>query len=370
MRKCSQCGRELEDGEKFCLECGAPALPVPEFPDSPEPDTPPEDTAPAAPPEQARTEPAPPPPMREKPRAGAPLNFGRRLLGLLLCIVILGLLAAASLVWDLRDNSSEARLRELLDEVDASQIMASELVPGAPARQRFSEWLVEQLDKSAGDLVSVTGRQMDEFLNYRGCKDFVAGVVADFLKDIYSGKSTEAVTRSDVSDLMKENEGYLSREWGIPADRTLRANLAQALEDSGALDRLSTEELRNEHPAVYYGLFLGCSWVALGLEAVLALVFLVLLGKTWKSARRALEGFGILLIVLGGLRALVALLARLLPGVWQTLLDGCYLLPTLTGSVLYGHILIPSVALLGAGAVLTSITALIGHAAARRAARQ
>ena len=304
----------------------------------------------------------------KQPRSGAPLNFWRRLLGVLLCIVLFALLLASSLIYDFRDYSTEDRLYDLLRNVKASSVMATDLNPFAEANLRFSQRIVDVLDVYLGDRLSITSRDMETFLDKSDFKAFFAERIAALLQDIDTGKSAVEFDRTDIVDLLKENADFLKSELDLVLDRGLRSEIAQALEDAGMLYYFRTDTIRQDLPEVYYGLRIGCSWVTFGILVLLALVFIWLLAKALKSFRRAMEGTGIVLIVLGLLRAVPALLAKLFPGFWETILGGNYLLSAATGEILFGHLLIPSVVLLGLGVLLTVICALIRSVRNKRAA--
>ena len=422
MKRCSQCDREYDDSMRFCPNCGSPlpsaeteplpaenepaaapessverGMPEPTWPEpisesrdaaeAPEeaPLTdqaaappwsapPPWESAPEEPPQapeeeskkakKARKEPKRrernvPGDGPEKGRGDKPLNFGLRLVGVALCIVLFCLLLASSLIYDIRDYSAESQLYDLLRTVKASSVMASDLNPAAVERQRLSQRIVDLLDEHVGDLLPLTSREMETFLDKSTFKDSLAEKSADFLKDIYAGKTTAEIDRVDITDLLKDNEAFFADEFDIKMDRSRRNSIAQSLENAGLLDHLSTEAIKQDTPALYYGLHLGCSWVALGIFVLLAILVIWLLAKSQRSFRRALEGIGIVLILLGLLRTVPALLAKLLPDFWQTILGGNYLLSAVTGEILFSHILIPSTAALGVGVVLTLICGLI-----------
>ena len=362
MKQCPKCAQECDENVKFCPNCGATFSPdgqqeaaADSLLDS--------ESVPVPPKEEPAS--SLPPLSEKKPKQRGP-GFVRGVLGVLLCALAFVLLAAASLIWDVRDFSSEAQLFRLLKEMDASEVMSTDIDPSAPRGERLAQWLTEELDRRTGEMLPLTSRQMEEFLNSEGCKSFLAQIGADFLRDIYSGKSTEALTRGDISDLLKENSAYFSEQFGIELNMETRTALAQALERSGALDRLSTAELRNQSPEAYYFLFLGCSWAALAVLVALAVLAVLLLGRAWKSATGAIRGLGIVLIVLGLLRCVLGLLAKLLPGMWQNAVDGNYLLSAVSGNILFYHTLLPSAVILAAGVLLTVIAVAIRRIRDRR----
>ena len=108
MKQCPQCALECEDHARFCPSCGT-SFPM----EGVELTLPEAETAPA--PEQngvsaeVSTLPIPPEPEKKPKRKGP--GFLRGVLGVLFCVLAFLLLLASSVIWDVRDFSSESKGR-------------------------------------------------------------------------------------------------------------------------------------------------------------------------------------------------------------------------------------------------------------------
>ena len=102
---------------------------------------------------------------------------------------------------------------------------------------------------------------------------------------------------------------------------------------------------------------------------LLAVLVFLLLCKLARGVLRPLRSLGILLCILGGLTALAAGFAKLLPDLWSGLLQAGYV-PGKASAALLGSQLPIFLGMLGLGVLLLVLVRLIRAGQARRAAKR
>ena len=421
MKYCAHCSREYPDSSTFCTQCGLPltegpaapavetaaAVPVVEAaaaepaveeaptiveaaPASIEIRIPvPEEPATPAPAAVAVAEAPPAPPVftpQEKiRRGGEKISVIRKIGAFFLCVLLFLFLLIPAMIYQVRDASTEAWLSNYLDKVSLSdQIDLDDF------GYVIEEWL-QDLDPELEDVeldLRDAGSEIDRFIKNADIKAFAAEKLAAYLDAIYSGVSGAVLTEDDVYDLLDENNALINEQLTEMVDELFgsgsgisvrisdseREDLAERifseLKDSDAYTYLRTKTLREEAPVVYYALSFGFSYIAAGVSLVLAVAVFFFLLKTLKSALRAANRSGIVLIVLGGLLSLLALVPKMdfLSDAWLSLFSDIDALALFAGDFLYTHLLV-DLGILGAGVLLTAVTGLALLIRKKRAAQ-
>lgn len=327
----------------------------------------------------------PPAPQEKIRRGGEKISAIRKIGAFFLCIPLFLFLLIPAVIYQVRDTSTEAWLSNYLDKVSLSDQIDLDEIGYA-----IEEWL-QELDPELEDVeldLREAGSEIDRFIRNAKIREFAARRLAAYLNDIYSGASSAVLTEDDISGLMDDNSALINDQLSEMVDelfgadsgisirltRAERADLAERifgeLEDSGAYAYLHTNTLREELPALYYTLRFGLSYIAAGLSLILAAAIFFCLAKTLKSALRAANRAGIVLIVLGGLLTLLALVPKmeLLSEPWLRLFNDADILALFAGDFLYTHLIV-DLGILGAGVLLTVATGLALMIRKKRAAQ-
>lgn len=408
MKHCTHCFREYMGDPKFCTQCGFPlaegpaesaaaaealaepvaeAAAVPEAPaESAAEETPAiVEAAPAAievrlpaSEEPAAVAVAETPPVlapQESIRRGEEkISVIRKIGAFFLCIPLFLFLLIPAVIYQVHNASTEVWLSNFLDKVSLSdQIDLNEI------GYAIEEWLQELdpgLENVELDLRDAKS-EINRFIKSAKIKEFAAQQLAAYFDDIYSGAAGAVLTEADISDLMDDNSALINDQLSEMVDDLFgsgsgisirltgaeRDDLAERifsrLKDSDAYTYLRTTTLRENVPVIYYILRFGLSYIAAGVSLVLAIALFFCLVKTLKSALRAVNRTGIVLIVLGGLLSLLALIPKMdfLSEVWLRLFNDADTLALFAEDFLYTHLIV-DLGILGAGVLLTAASCL------------
>lgn len=336
---------------------------------APSPVVPPQETftpvpPPVVPPQEA------PEPQEENRRDGNNIGFFRKAGAFFLCIPLFLFLLIPTMIYQVRDASTEAWISNYLEKVSTSDWIGFEGIGDA-----IEDWLqglapeLKNLEYDPSNEVS----EIDRLIDSADIKGFAAGRLASYLADLYSGASGTAFEADDISGLMEENSELINDQLtemveelfgsrsgvDIKLTRGNRNSLAKQLiglmEDTGVYDYLDTDTVKEETPVVYYGLRYGLSYIAGGVFLVLAILIFICLVKTLKSGLRATNRAGIVLIILGGALTLLALFPKLFGDLWLQLFDELHILALFAEEFFYTHILV-DLGILGVGVLLTVAT--------------
>ncbi|MBR6095848.1 MAG: hypothetical protein IKP82_02720 [Oscillospiraceae bacterium] len=316
---------------------------------------------------------APPEPKVKKPRplrdGSLPkLGFGRGLAYVLAGILLFLLLAAPLGVYIVRESSTEAGLNTLLADVRLSQIPAGDVIRGADPQQTVSGWLGDKLFALSKKL-DFTTEAVADFLDRSSLKDSAVRDLAAVLRDWFAGSGEHALGKAEYRAMIVENQGLFEDVFHKELPTELTPMLADLLVSSGLPTLPTQAELRQANPTLSTALQYGFSWVTVIVLLLLAVLVFLLLCKLARGVLRPLRSLGILLCILGGLTALAAGFAKLLPDLWSGLLQAGYV-PGKASAALLGSQLPIFLGMLGLGVLLLVLVRLIRAGQARRAAKR
>lgn len=373
MKLCPQCLIPYDDDQKYCSRCGSSLIEDPDAaPAAPEePETEPErelpeqpeiaEEAPAAPEiedfPEAEEEAAPPvqpePEPKKNPREEkkeerrrqklereaarrAPIGAGRRFLAVLLSVLLFVFAFAASLGAELRIATGAEGLKALLGELELGSLRVDPFFDDVDEELSLSGLLSEDLETVG---VSLSEKSVTKILRKSTLKDYLAEQLAEVFSDIYSGRSRYEFEVDDLAEelMNSKNQRAFERE-NLTLDRDSARTIARLIEGYGFGDILSRDEIREEYPSVYNALHFGLSVFTLG--GMLALI-LLLAGLIFKANKGrigySLGDIGGVLIAVGAVLGLAGLLAKLLPDLWQSLCFGEELAAQISGAVLISN---------------------------------
>ncbi|MCR4936401.1 MAG: hypothetical protein K5990_07990, partial [Oscillospiraceae bacterium] len=316
---------------------------------------------------------APPEPKVKKPRpvrdGSLPkLGFGRGVAYVLAGILLFLLLAAPLGVYVVRQSTTEEGLNSLLADVRLSEIPAGDVIRGADPQQTVAGWLGDKLFALSKKL-DFTTEAVADFLDRSTLKTAAAKAVADVCHDWFAGSGEHSLGKNEYSAMIVDNQGLFEDVFHKELPTELTPMLADVLVSSGLPTLPSQATLREAQPNLSFVLQYGFSWITVIVLLLLAVLVLLLMCKLARGLLRPLRSLGILLCILGGLTALAAGFARLLPNLWSGLLQAGYV-PGKVSAALLSRYLPIFLGMLILGVLLLVLVHLIRAGQARRAAKR
>lgn len=326
--------------------------------------------APPAPPVSTPQE--PPAPREEIRRGGDKIGAGRKIGAFFLCIPLFLFLLIPAMIYEVRDASTEVWIANYLEKVPVSDQIDLDVIGYA-----VEDWL-QGLDPELEDVeldINDAASEVNSFIKNANVKGFAAQQLSSYLDALYSGASGAALREEDISELLSDHSDVIDEQLSdmveelfghdsgveVRLTRSDRNNLTEQivrqLEDAGVYSYLDTGTLREETPVLYYALRFGLSYISAGVSLLLAAAIFICLSKTLKSFLRGANRAGIVLIVLGGLLALLALFPKLLYDPWLQIFNDSDALALFAEEFFFTHILADLI-ILGAGILLTAATGL------------
>lgn len=316
---------------------------------------------------------APPEPKVKKPRpvrdGSLPkLGFGRGVAYVLAGILLFLLLLAPLGVYVVRESATEEGLNSLLADVRLSEIPAGDVIRGADPQQTVAGWLGDKLFALSKKL-DFTTEAVADFLDRSTLKTAAAKAVADVCHDWFAGSGEHSLGKNEYSAMIVDNQGLFEDVFRKELPTELTPMLADVLVSSGLPTLPSQAELREAQPTLSFALQYGFSWITVIVLLLLAVLVFLLMCKLARGVLRPLRSLGILLCILGGLTALTAGFAKLLPNLWSGLLQAGYV-PGKVSAALLSRYLPIFLGMLLLGILLLVLVHLIRAGQARRAAKR
>jgi len=147
--------------------------------------------------------------------------------------------------------------------------------------------------------------------------ELVAEKLAAFANDLYTGESTFSLASDDVYDLLKKNNRVIAKEFGVSLDKKQMQEIAAWMIDDDAMEGISADAVKENAPGLYAGIQVGLSYVTLAIFVALSVLLIAVMFLN--NVSRAAMGTGISLTVLGGLFTVFAVVAGLLPALWESI---------------------------------------------------
>ena len=255
----------------------------------------------------------------------------------LICVFLLAFLLVCASAWMLRLSTGREGLERALTHVDLAELRVDPFFEDVDEPTTASELLSEELAPVGLKLDRKTTARL---LNSEPVRDFLADQLAPLCDDVYRGRTRyeyepkeleELLTGSRLRRVMKEEGVFLSTEEA--------AGVSKLLADYGLGELLNRDTLREQEPDLVRAMYLGLSWVALGVLAALTLLLAVLVAVTDRGrAPYFLRDLGGTAAVGGGLLSLAALLAGILPRLWVKICGGEALAAVVSRAVLLSHL--------------------------------
>ncbi len=237
------------------------------------------------------------------------------MLVLALCLLLTSMLAVTIL--DARNALTEDNIEALLDNVSASDAIAQ--LGGSESKEfnDFCDWAEERFD------VQITDAKLDKFVEKSTVKSFVAKLAGEFCEDFFAGDRAELVLeRNDLDRVIERNSKYIESVFDCYMDWDDEYDLSHGICADSEYVVLRSTTIERESPVLYYALTIGLSYITMGVFIALSLLIIFFMVK--KNTKQAMLYVGVDFTVLGGVGALVALLAGLIPSLWSTVCGGSF----------------------------------------------
>lgn len=333
----------------------AEPAPVPEPTPVCEPEVPVIPAAPPSPPEVVT------PPAKPRPKKGILARRGaaRTIFSILLCILIFFWsfisLTGFNVRMSLEGSNGAATLEQILKGIDLTKIQADFLVSGLEDKDAsLALWMVDTVLSKYDPTVSVDEEDLQEFLEYSSVNAFLAQQLSDYIRDIAAGKADAMVTVSELQYQLTRDSDLIYDIFGVDLTEEQIDAIAESAAQSGALDLLSTEVLREDNADLFRIGQIALSWWIIGGLGLILLILLLLLAAAEGSILRTCSDTGITLMVSSGLWGAAGLFALALPKLWNSMLYPIRPIGQIVGAVLKAG-LIPTAVVFGTGAVLVLI---------------
>ena len=302
-----------------------------------------------------------------EPTADAPANRPTKkaspvtvILTVLLSVCLFITTTVAVSVLTVRHTISEGGMANLAEQVDIAEILKT---TGAANGETFDEFY-QRLERDYG--VCLDDQELGKLLEDSTVPEYVADKISEFADDFFAGEAELIIDKDEMVDLLWDNRELIEDE--IPAEFTAETGIdrlyredcetiADWMFNGDDFVLLSTDDLRQEVPALYQGVTIGLSYLVMGFFLVLSLLLLFLMCRN--SLSQAAIGGGIVLILLGGLTSLAAAVVAWVPGLWVSIAGHNPVL-SLLGSALVINAPI-FVILLAVGILLPILRAVILH---------
>ena len=295
---CQHCGTKLTDADRFCFNCGAPAVSEPvqqEFPEEPvqeetqQPQTSQEQTfqhqswqIPAQ--EQSATPPVQP--WKPEPAPAQPKPLPRRKGGTIFLSVLVGILAASLLLgacftFILRTGLTKENVNSTLQRIDLEEIPAKDLFGSEAGSKSLAKWICQELNEVIPEAMNIsysqwediTPRELRELLEKTSLLEFASECAEEIAGELFWDDGKFSLDEDDIADFYKDNRKYLEKEFPVSLNNNgLRLAARQTLRVIGT-DEISLSDL---DISLREGLELAGVALSLGLIAC-AVVFVILM---------------------------------------------------------------------------------------------
>ena len=228
---CPKCGAEVLEGTRFCYQCGAP-VEVQENPVAAEPIIPqPVAVEPqVAVPEAEPVFPTPSAPKEKKPKKSfkpsPPVRILLRIASVLLSLLLIGSLIATALVIDGQRLTDQESVTKVVDSV--LQDTSSEAAEST--RENLVDLVVAEMKARGGEKMTVTKEQVLEFLDNSDAEDFMSEKIAGFVTDFVNGTEETTLRKSEVIEVLEENEQAAEKAFGVELNGTLKQDVTNFME--------------------------------------------------------------------------------------------------------------------------------------------
>lgn len=227
------------------------------------------------------------------------------LMAILLFITSLPVMA----VYTVRSNTTEDGIADLIEDVPMFALVEDAFAE--EDKDAFCDALGRYLH------IEMTFDQVEDFMEKANINELVAEKLAAFANDLYTGESTFSLASDDVYDLLKKNNRVIAKEFGVSLDKKQMQEIAAWMIDDDAMEGISADAVKENAPGLYAGIQVGLSYVTLAIFMALSVLLIAVMFLN--NVSRAAMGTGISLTVLGGLFTVFAVVAGLLPALWESI---------------------------------------------------
>lgn len=203
--------------------------------------------------------------------------------------------------------------------------------------------------------IEVTEQNMKAFIENSEVKEFINGKVSDFCDYIVNDDAVLKVTKREITDLLRENKSALKEDFKFQFDDSAIDDTVNWIFDGDEIVITDSSEIKNASPIGYSMLVIFSSFVTMIVFVVLSLIILFFMVKN--SFLQTLCGVGISLTIMGGISALIAVIAKWAQPMWN-LICGESFVSAAIGDLMCENI-ISSLILFAAGIAILAMRTII-----------
>lgn len=195
------------------------------------------------------------------------------------------------------------------------------------------DWAYDLIKNNFGEGMTVTREQAQIFVEKSTFKDFVADKAAGLVSDFYAGEGKTTITKEEIIQLIGENREIIQAQFGVTIDEKALENIETMMEETAILKPIEEQGLlgyfqqtMNGNPEGMEGSDEGqnpmeevnrimeivrkaTSYTTLAiLGGVFALLLVVLFFVTGRSIPATLADTGVVLLLSGGIFAVLTAL--------------------------------------------------------------
>ncbi len=245
-------------------------------------------------------------------------NTVKTIIAVVLSICLFYTMLFAVAIWDVRRAVTEDGAESLLEGVQATAFLDD---ADAAVTDNLMDRFYEVMEEDYG--ADISDRQLNNFVNESSVKSFLAEKISDFSESFFDGEGELVIKKREVINLLRKDLDVIEDEFDVVLSDSAIYEIADMIFLEDELLILSTEDVKDHAPALYYAASIGLSYVTLAVFLVLSALLILALIKN--DFYQALCGIGVVFTTLGVLTGLVAMLAGWIPPLWEALCGGSFI---------------------------------------------
>ena len=297
--KCTQCGTQIQEGGRFCPNCGC-VVSVPYATNTSQMAV--STFSAAQTPIQTVQD-----GRKKAGRAGEKITAASVLLSFLLCFFLIILGTAAGAVFLLRRGLGQAAIESAVQRIEFAQLKTGELSGSGDKQETLPDVIYDNIEPEfrvyLGEDRETAVGTIGDVLEEDFVQDFVSEKVNDYAKDILTDSGEGKIEVDEVMDFLKDNQRELERMVDDQyhfAERDFDS-VEQFLKDSEVLESFRLSKIRRENRSGFDMVQRLCSGVLFGVLAGLCALLVVGLFLVNRRAGRALVYIGVSFLFIGAL---------------------------------------------------------------------
>ena len=272
----------------------------------------------------------------------------------LFCIFALLFGTVAGVIAAFRHMISPEMMKKYIEDIDLGEIILGD---DRETVQTVAEFVYENIPQEVRESLQLALTQTQELMEESYVKEFVYNKVEDFVNDLYNQTGEGKVTPEEITECIRRCDREIYKLTGHEISEEELAIVQDSLEESGVLEKISVDSLREEMPAI--GLFFAViSYKTSTILAIIALVMLLVTVLLNRFRIRSLFYIGGTFFLLGGIFLIFSTAANELGRMLREALNFEFSLLGAPITVLRSDFLTGGLSILGIGVVCIVVAVL------------